>query len=150
MASLSLFRCYPNQNTGKIRWQIREISRGATVNLFGLLTCIYSKPFPIMNTFIIPALYYSYQHKLPIDLNQVVRLEGVGNYTTFIFIDGSSYLSSKSLCVYESLPVNFLRVHKRCIVNSHFKICFDKATKSILLADGTKVKVARRRLRQVL
>lgn len=103
-----------------------------------------------MNTLIIPTLYYTYQHKLPIDLNHVVRLEGTGNYTTFIFIDGSSYLSSKSLCVYESLPANFVRIHKRCIVNLHFMVSFDKATKSILLADGQEVKVARRRWRKVL
>jgi DNA-binding LytR/AlgR family response regulator len=103
-----------------------------------------------MNTLIIPTLYYTYQHKLPIDLTHVVRLEGTGNYTTFILTDGSSYLTSKSLCIYESLPANFMRVHKSCIVNRHFVVGFDKTQQFVLMTDGSKVKVARRRWRKVL
>ncbi len=99
-----------------------------------------------MNTTTIPALYYSYQHKLPIDLSQVVRLEGTGNYTTFILTDGTSHLSSKSLCVYApSLPSGFVRVHKSCIVNRHFVHGLDETTKSVVLSNKIKIKVARRR-----
>ncbi|MFN8346015.1 MAG: LytTR family DNA-binding domain-containing protein [Spirosomataceae bacterium] len=99
-----------------------------------------------MNSTTIPTLYYPYQHKLPIDLSQVVRLEGTGNYTGFILADGTSYLSSKSLCVYEKhLPACFLRVHKSCIVNRRFIGKFDKLQLHILMTDGSKIKVARRR-----
>jgi two-component system, LytTR family, response regulator len=99
-----------------------------------------------MNTLIIPTLYYTYQHKLPIDLTHVVRLEGAGNYTTFILRDGTSYLSSKSLCIYEShLPIEFVRVHKCCIINRHFVSGFDKEQQSVLMNDGSRVKVSRRR-----
>jgi len=83
-------------------------------------------------------------------LTHVVRLEGTGNYTTFILTDGSSYLTSKSLCIYESLPANFMRVHKSCIVNRHFVVGFDKTQQFVLMTDGSKVKVARRRWRKVL
>jgi DNA-binding LytR/AlgR family response regulator len=104
-----------------------------------------------MNTTTIPALYYSYQHKLPIDLSQVVRLEGTGNYTTFILSNGTSHLSSKSLCVYEQyLPADFVRVHKGCIINRRFVVRFDKGKRCVLMADRSEVKVARRRWREVI
>lgn len=99
-----------------------------------------------MNATMIPALYYSYQHKLPIDLSQVVRLEGTGNYTTFILADGTSHLFSKSLCVYApNLPVDFVRVHKGCIINRRFVVRFDKAKRCVLMTDGSEVKVSRRK-----
>jgi len=99
-----------------------------------------------MNTISISTLYYSYQHKLPIDLSQVVRLEGTGNYTTFILSSGKSHLSSKSICVYEQyLPVSFVRVHKSCIVNLRFVLRVDKAKRCVLMTDGSEVKIARRR-----
>jgi len=99
-----------------------------------------------MNATTIPALYYSYQHKLPIDLSQVVRLEGMGNYTTFILNNGTSHLSSKSLCVYApNLPSYFVRVHKGCIINHRFVVRFDKTKKCVVMTDGCEVKVARRK-----
>lgn len=102
-----------------------------------------------MNTISIPALYYSYRHNLPIDLAQALRLEGTGNYTTFILTDGTSHLSSKSLCVYEQhLPEDFVRVHKGCIINRRFVARFDKKKRCILMTDGSKVRVARRRIKK--
>jgi two-component system LytT family response regulator len=99
-----------------------------------------------MNATFIPTLYYSYQHKLPIDLSQVVRLEGTGNYTTFILIDGTRHLSSKSLCVYERyLSMNFVRIHKSCLINRRFVVEFNKGEQSVLMADGSKVKASRRK-----
>ena len=103
-----------------------------------------------MNTTTIPALYYSYQHKLPIDLSQVVRLEGTGNYTTFILSNGTSYLSSKSLCVYApNLPSDFVRVHKGCIINRHFVTQLDKGKRCVLMTDNVEIQVARRRRKEV-
>ncbi|WP_409034067.1 LytR/AlgR family response regulator transcription factor [Runella sp.] len=103
-----------------------------------------------MNATMIPALYYSYQHKLPIDLSQVVRLEGTGNYTTFILSNGTSHLSSKSLCVYApNLPVSFVRVHKGCIINRRFVVRFDRKRRCVLMTDNVEIQVARRRLKEV-
>jgi two-component system, LytTR family, response regulator len=102
-----------------------------------------------MNTVSIPTLYYTYQHKLPIDLRQVLRLEGTGNYTTFILSNGTRHLSSKSLCVYDQhLPADFVRVHKSCIINRRFVVRFDKKRRCILMKDEQEVKVARRRWQQ--
>jgi DNA-binding LytR/AlgR family response regulator len=104
-----------------------------------------------MNTISISTLYYSYQHKLPIDLSQVVRLEGTGNYTSFILSNGTTHLSSKSLCVYEQhLPADFVRVHKGCIINRRFVLRVDKAKRCVLMTDGSEVKIARRRWRDLL
>lgn len=104
-----------------------------------------------MNTISISTLYCSYQHKLPTDLNQVLRLEGTGNYTTFILRNGTKHLSSKSLCVYEQhLPADFVRVHKRCIINRRFVVGFDKVKKCVLMMDGTEVQIARRRWRDLV
>lgn len=99
-----------------------------------------------MNTISISTLYYSYQHKLPLDLGQVVRLEGTGNYTSFILSNGTSHLSSKSLCVYEQhLPADFVLINKGFIINRRFMVKVDKTRLCILMMDGSVVRVARRR-----
>jgi len=73
-------------------------------------------------------------------------MEGEGNYTIFVLMDGTRQLSSKSLCVYEPhLPVDFVRVHKSCVINRCFVVRFDKAKRCVLMTDGGEVKVSRRR-----
>lgn len=83
---------------------------------------------------------------LPIDWEQVICLEGTGNYTTFILAAGNQLLTSKSICYYEPhLPMHFMRVHKSCVVNRNFVKGLDKTTKTVLLTTEIKIQVARRR-----
>ncbi len=103
------------------------------------------------STVVIPLTYYGYLHTLPFLWHDVQRLEGDRNYTTFHLINGEQHLSAKSICIYEPhIPNQFFRVHKSCVVNLQFVINLNKKDKSILLSDGTKVQVARRRLRDTL
>jgi DNA-binding LytR/AlgR family response regulator len=103
------------------------------------------------STVVIPSSYYAYLHTLPFLWQDVQRLEGDRNYTTFHLTNGERHLLSKSICIYEPhIPNQFFRVHKSCVVNLQFVINLNKNDKCILLSDGTKVQVARRRLRNVL
>jgi two-component system LytT family response regulator len=94
----------------------------------------------------IPASYYNYQHLLPFSWQEVVRLEGSGNYTVFVLFDGSNHTSTKSLGNYEPfLPAGFVRVHKGHAVNLSAIIAVHKSQKAIELSDGFCCEVARRR-----
>jgi DNA-binding LytR/AlgR family response regulator len=84
--------------------------------------------------------------RFSIDWAQVVYLEGDGNYTTFVFTDGTTWLTSRTIGVFVPLvPEHFVRVHKGCIVNCNFVRSLDKITKSVVLSNKIKLKVARRR-----
>lgn len=51
-------------------------------------------------------------------INDIIRLEAMGNYTTFYIKDGSKILITKTLKDFESkLPATFLRVHQSHLVN---------------------------------
>ena len=94
-----------------------------------------------MNTITLP-----YHHKrLPVGTEEIIKLEGSGNYTLFYLTDGRQILSSKSLVFYEELlAFPFVRVHKSCLVNIHYAT--QRKTPTLLsLSDGSEVHVARRR-----
>ena len=104
-----------------------------------------------MNTAAVSTLQYLDFHKLSIDWTQVVRLEGKGNYTQFVFADGKTHLYTKSLCVYEPhLPPHFVRVRKGCIVNFHFVKKLDTENKRVFLTDNQEIRIARRRWMEVV
>lgn len=99
-----------------------------------------------MNTIQIPALYYTYNHNLPFAWHDVIRLEGSGNYTVFVLQNGQTHVSTKTIGNYDPfLPSQFIRIHKRCIVNRAFVTGFCEQQKVVFLADGSTAKVARRR-----
>jgi DNA-binding LytR/AlgR family response regulator len=99
-----------------------------------------------MNSIQIPARYYGYNHTLPFDWQEVVRLEGMRNYTVFVLKDGKKHISTKTIGNYEAfLPTYFLRVHKQCIVNMASIQAVCRATKTIVLSDGFVHAIARRR-----
>ncbi len=81
---------------------------------------------------------------------QVVRLEGLQNYTKFIFQDGSERLMSYTLKNYsESLTFPFLRVSKSCIVNLYFCQNISSESKKIMFKNGSEIQVSRRRFEEV-
>ncbi len=99
-----------------------------------------------MNAIQIPACYYAYNHSLPFAWHDVVRLEGSGNYTVFVLQNGQTHVSTKTIGNYGLfLPSQFIRIHKRCIVNREFVTGFCDQQKVVFMADGTAAKVARRR-----
>lgn len=137
-------------NTGKIRYKKGCFSRILSQNL--------CRPLPqhLNNSTIMilsptPTTHYNHQHRLPFEWAAVVRMKGESNYTVFVLANGHSYLSSKSLCVYQPhLPAGFVRVHKGCVVNREFVVRINPYTKGLLMQDGSTVEVARRRWREVV
>lgn len=82
---------------------------------------------------------------------QVIRLEGVENYTKFILNDGSIKLMSYTLKNYDNtLNFPFLRVSKSCIVNILFCSSVCQANKRIQLIDGSEIQISRRRFDNVI
>lgn len=81
---------------------------------------------------------------------QIIRLEGEGNYTRFSFTDGHSLLVAYTLKNYEVMLTaqGFLRVHKSHLVNAaHVKSYKDNA---LVMADQSTVEISRRRKEDVL
>ena len=80
---------------------------------------------------------------IPIDA--IVQVAGVGNYSMFRLNDGRKILSAYTLKVYEELlPDYFLRIHKAYLVNGHC-IVGRAGRHELLLTDGNRVPVARRK-----
>ncbi|MBD2703099.1 LytTR family transcriptional regulator [Spirosoma sp. BT702] len=89
-----------------------------------------------------------YDRKRTVSIEEIVRLEGCGNYTNFFLKDGTKMLVSRTLKEYEILLDNqaFVRVHKSCIVNLGFvRKFFVKKEGELELLDGQQVKISRRR-----
>ncbi|CCH52634.1 response regulator receiver protein [Fibrisoma limi BUZ 3] len=89
-----------------------------------------------------------YDRKRTISVDEIVRLEGSGNYTNFFLKDGTKMLVSRTLKEYETLLDGqaFVRVHKSCIVNLGFvRKFYVKKEGELELTDGQQVKISRRR-----
>ena len=89
-----------------------------------------------------------YDRKRTVSVDEIVRLEGCGNYTNFYLKDGTKMLVSRTLKEYEILLDGqaFVRVHKSCIVNLGFvRRFFIKKEGELELTDGQQVKISRRR-----
>ncbi|RDB03699.1 LytR/AlgR family response regulator transcription factor [Runella aurantiaca] len=83
-----------------------------------------------------------------IGYDDIVRLEGESNYTRFVLANGRTLLTSRNIGFYESqLPENFLRVHKRCILNQRYVT--KKCKEFVRMSDGAEVEVARRKRRAI-
>ena len=89
-----------------------------------------------------------YDRKRSVAVDEIVRLEGCGNYTKFFLKDGTKVLVSRTLKEYENMLIGqtFVRVHKSCIVNLGFvRKFFIKKEGELELTDGQQVKISRRR-----
>ncbi|MFN4147479.1 MAG: LytR/AlgR family response regulator transcription factor [Runella sp.] len=84
-------------------------------------------------------------HHFPFQINDIVRIEGYGNYSRVINTARQIFTSSWSLCRFEHLPPEFVRVHKRCIVNRRFVVGIVSAARGLLMTDGKVVVVSRRK-----
>lgn len=77
----------------------------------------------------------------------IVMLEGEGNYTFFYLSNGKKMVASRTLKQYEIVlnELPFIRIHKGYMVNlKHLVRCENEA---LFLKTGKMVKVSRRRLR---
>ncbi|MFN8347570.1 MAG: LytTR family DNA-binding domain-containing protein [Spirosomataceae bacterium] len=87
------------------------------------------------------------RNKVAIPFQDLLRIEGRGNYTEFFLQNGKKVLTSKTLSFYEPLlPSFFLKVNKGCIINCHYLIITQsRKIGALQMTDGTKVEVARRK-----
>lgn len=83
--------------------------------------------------------------------DEIVRLEGEGNYTKFFFADKTTFLTSRTLREYESILEShgFIRIHKSHLVNKAYVVNY-AADGMLTMADQSKVEISRRRKEEVL
>ena len=86
-------------------------------------------------------------------LDEILRCEADGNYTRFLFRDGSGLLVAKTLKEYDQVltRAGFIRVHQSHLVNPKFISEFVKGDGGyIVMSDGIKVPVSTRKRTEVL
>lgn len=83
--------------------------------------------------------------------DDIIRLEGDGNYTRFYFRGNKTLLTSRTLKEYEGLlqPHGFIRTHKSYMVNKVYVVnyCNDG---QLIMIDGSQVEISRRRKEDVI
>lgn len=93
-------------------------------------------------------------HKIPIhnrteitllDVEDIIRFEADGNYTTIYLKSGKKITSTRSLADYEkSVPEGiFLRIHKKNLINRSHINTFKKGERVIIMVDGSILEVSR-------
>jgi len=81
----------------------------------------------------------------------IIRLEGEGNYTKFFFADKTSLLTTYTMKNYEDILINygFLRIHKSHLVNKAHVINY-MTDGMLTMTDFSKVEISRRRKEDVM
>ncbi|MES2777571.1 MAG: LytTR family DNA-binding domain-containing protein [Bacteroidota bacterium] len=81
----------------------------------------------------------------------IIRLEGEGNYTKFFFADKTSLLTAYTIKHYEDILLNygFIRIHKSHLVNRGHVINY-LADGMLTMSDLSKVEISRRRREDVM
>ena len=101
-----------------------------------------------------PKIVLSTAEKIHIvEINDIIRCESDNYYTRFIFKEASPLLISKTLKENEDLlsEHNFLRPHKSHLININYIKAFLRVGNGyILMEDGSKVPVSRRKKEMVL
>jgi len=79
-----------------------------------------------------------------IKMENIIRLQGNGNFTDIYLADGSKKMVCRFLKHFEEiLPYPFLRVHKSHIINIHHVKCYHKgAGGTIMLSNGHEVDIS--------
>jgi len=88
-----------------------------------------------------------------IDVNNIIRLQAESNYTKLYLLNRTEpVLMAKSLkyFVHQLDDTRFIRVHRSHLVNSSYVKAFCRFNKPcLLLKDGTRLQIARRRLKAI-
>lgn len=83
-----------------------------------------------------------------LNIDEIIRLEGDGCYTTVIMIDKKKSVVSRTLKDFEdSLPTDkFFRIHKSHLINLKYVRDYSNLSGNVVtMADGSKVEVSRRK-----
>jgi len=88
-----------------------------------------------------------------VESKEIVRLEGSGNYTKLVLISEKEITCSKTLKDFEEILCRqqFIRVHKSHIINlAYLKEFTNLEGGFVFLADGSKLEISRRRMREFI
>ncbi len=88
-----------------------------------------------------------------VEIKDIVNLEANGNCTMLWFKDGSRYLDTRTLKIYENILINnhFYRIHKSHLINLDFLLEYENQDgHKVVLENGTKLPIARNRLKDFL
>ncbi|MBC8485170.1 MAG: response regulator transcription factor [Bacteroidetes bacterium] len=83
-----------------------------------------------------------------IRIEDIIRCESDGNYTTFYMNSGEKVIVTKLIKEYEEMlsPLTFYRIHKSHIINFKYIKKYTRGDGgSVIMNDGTKIEVSRRR-----
>ena len=81
--------------------------------------------------------------------DEIINLEASGNCTTLYFTEGTRYLDTRTLKIYESLlnENKFYRIHKSHIINlNHLKEYLSEDGHFAVMKNGNRLPIARNRL----
>jgi two-component system, LytTR family, response regulator len=83
--------------------------------------------------------------------NTIMRCKALNNYTRFYFTDDRPMLVCRTLRYFEEqlTPANFIRIHRGETINKNF-IANINCNRMVLLTDGSRLTISRRRKREVL
>ena len=87
-----------------------------------------------------------------IPVEDIIFVEGEGNYSFLHTKDGKRFLISKTLKCFELMlgTTSFMRIHKSSIVNIHYlKEISIEADRYVRLSSGVEVAISRRKVREV-
>jgi two-component system LytT family response regulator len=87
-----------------------------------------------------------------VNINEIIRMESDGSYTSVYLTDGKKILVSRLLKEFDVLlsAEGFLRVHQSHLVNMEFVFCFEKQQNHIVMQDESIVPVSSRKKEYVL
>ncbi|MCD4737322.1 MAG: LytTR family DNA-binding domain-containing protein [Bacteroidales bacterium] len=83
-----------------------------------------------------------------VKIEEIVRCESDGNYTTFHMHSGKKIIVTKLIREYEEMlsPLTFFRIHKSHIINFKYIQKYKRGDGgSVIMTDGTRLVVSRRR-----
>lgn len=114
------------------------------LNSFHSLSSLATQP---LHSIIIP----NGNRQVIIPTDQLMCIEGSGNYAFLYTSDGKRYLVSKTLKSYAAIldQLTFVRVHKSWIINLKFLQDFCEYDRSLRLRGGREIAISRRRIREV-
>jgi two-component system LytT family response regulator len=83
-----------------------------------------------------------------IALKDIVRLEGIRNYTLFHLVNGRNVISSRTLKTYEDVLAgnNFLRIHKAHLINIDCLLNYDESELTFAVMNNKdRIAISRRK-----
>ncbi len=93
------------------------------------------------------------EHIHLVDLDDIIRIEADGNYSTFFILDGRKVIVSTAIKDYEESLIDkgFHRIHKSHIINISKLSYFDKTDRGdVVMSDGSVVPVSFRKREMLL